>query len=109
MNASRFRRARTGSCSRLAFGAVHTAVLDNLREGELHARESTTRLSARRHSSGLRRGPEDKRSAHAIAELIGRVGKEIGGRDSVDTQPVIFNFFTNLNPLALAGSAHRRP
>ncbi len=36
-------------------------------------------------------------------ELGAKLGKEIGGTAADDTRPVIFNFFTNLNPLALAG------
>ena len=56
----------------------------------------------------IRRGLEDKRSAHAFAELIGRVGKEIGGTAADDARPVVFHFHTNLNPMALAGSAAPR-
>jgi hypothetical protein len=51
----------------------------------------------------IRHGLEDKRSAYAFVELIGKVGKEIGGNAAEDARPVIFHFHTNLNPLALAG------
>ena len=56
----------------------------------------------------IRRGLDDPRYAHAWADLIGKVGKEIGGNHGADdTRPVIFHFHTNLNPLALAGSGPR--
>lgn len=57
-------------------------------------------------TAAIRRGLEDKRYAHAFAELIGKVGKEIGGSAADgDARPVVFHFHTNLNPMALAGSA----
>ena len=55
-------------------------------------------------TAAIRRGLEDPRYAHAFAELIGRVGKEIGGSAADgDIRPVVFHFHTNLNPMALAG------
>ncbi len=49
------------------------------------------------------RGQRNARNAVPYVELGAKLGKEIGaGRDAVDTQPVIFHFHTNLNPLALA-------
>src|SRR5712692_3115783 len=65
-------------------------------------------------TAAIRRGLEDPRYAHAFAELIGRVGKEIGGSAADgDTRPVVFHFHTNLNPMALAGDhrslAHGEP
>ncbi len=60
-------------------------------------------------TAAIRRGLEDPRYAHAFAELIGRVGKEIGGSAADgDTRPVVFHFHTNFNPMALAGSAAPR-
>jgi hypothetical protein len=41
------------------------------------------------------------------AELIGKVGKEIGAGATHDVKPVVFSFYTNLNPMALAG--HQSP
>jgi hypothetical protein len=35
------------------------------------------------------------------------LGKELGHEATHDTQPVIFNFHTNLNPMALAGNRRR--
>ncbi len=74
----------------------------------IQCRSSTTstcgrRSAARTSRTSIRRGLEDKRYAHAFAELIGKVGREIGGNAAEDTRPVIFHFHTNLNPLALAG------
>ena len=52
--------------------------------------------------AGLKGQPK-ARNAVPFLELGAKLGKEIGaGRDAVDTQPVIFHFHTNLNPLALA-------
>jgi hypothetical protein len=71
----------------------------------IQCRSSTTSTCGRRSAArtSIRRGLEDKRYAHAFAELIGKVGREIGGNAAEDTRPVIFHFHTNLNPLALAG------
>jgi hypothetical protein len=53
--------------------------------------------------AGLKGQPK-ARNAVPFLELGAKLGKEIGaGRDAVDTQPVIFHFHTNLNPLALSG------
>jgi hypothetical protein len=53
--------------------------------------------------AAIRRGLDDPRYAHGWAELIAKVGKEIGADAAHDTKPVIFHFHTNLNPLALSG------
>jgi len=37
-----------------------------------------------------------------------KLGKEIGADAAHDVKPVVFNFFTNLNPMALAGGAAPR-
>jgi len=54
-------------------------------------------------TAAIRRGLEDPRYAHAFAELIGKVTREIGADAAHDVKPVVFHFYTNLNPLALAG------
>jgi hypothetical protein len=39
-----------------------------------------------------------------FAELVAKVGREIGTADAASTvRAVTYNFFTNLNPMALAG------
>jgi hypothetical protein len=48
-------------------------------------------------------GLKDRREARGWAELIAKIGKEVGTDAAHDTKPVVFNFFTNLNPMALAG------
>jgi hypothetical protein len=52
--------------------------------------------------AGLQGQPK-ARNAVPFLELGAKLGKEIGADAEHDTRPVIFKFFTNLNPLALSG------
>jgi hypothetical protein len=51
--------------------------------------------------AGLQGQPK-ARNAVPFLELGAKLGKEIGADAAHDTRPVIFNFHTNLNPMALA-------
>jgi hypothetical protein len=43
-------------------------------------------------------------TAVAVHELAGKLNKELGHSDAASkVKPVTYNFFTNLNPMALAG------
>jgi hypothetical protein len=53
--------------------------------------------------TAIRRGLKNEEYARGFVELVARVCKEIGADAVHDTRPVIFNFHTNLNPMALAG------
>jgi len=51
--------------------------------------------------AGLQGQPK-ARNAVPFLELGAKLGKEIGADAQGDTRPIVFNFHTNLNPMALA-------
>ncbi len=58
---------------------------------------------ARLLKTAILSGLKDRREARGWAELIAKIGKEVGTDAAHDTKPVVFHFYTNFNPLALAG------
>jgi hypothetical protein len=97
--ATSFKRGQSGNVKGRPPGIKETRPRGYLRA----AIDTVMTADPKKLTTAIRRGLEDPRYAHAFAELIGKVTKEIGGSAAEDTRPVVFHFHTNLNPMALAG------